>query len=323
VRSETDALSPAASAFARDVRRGLSRAPKQLPSVYFYDAEGSRLFEEICRTEEYYVTRAEIEILAARAPEIAARSAPDTEVIELGSGNGDKALLLLKSLRKKQGRLRYVPIDVSAGALAACGRALADRAPGVEFAPIIAEYLAGLRRLPAPRGPRLFLWLGSNLGNFDRASGKAFLRGLAGSMRPRDRLLLGIDLRKDAQTLERAYDDASGVTARFNKNLLARINRELGGGFVLERFRHRAWYDDQQGRIAMFLESARAQTVPIRCLALEVAFEEGERIHTEDSFKYSRPEIMALGPAAGLAVEVIWCDRAGRFADVLFTKTKR
>lgn len=306
--------------FSADVRAGLLAAPKSLPCRWFYDAEGSRLFEEICALPEYDVTRNEQSILEKHKGEIAAAMPPGATLVELGSGNSQKTRLLIEELIRRSGRLVYVPIDISRPALEAAGRDLVDRYPALEVRAIAAEYHDGLRQLgdQGRPGPRLVLWLGSNVGNFDRAGAAAFLSGLRAAFAPGDALLIGVDLRKDAATLVAAYDDSRGVTARFNLNLLERVNRELGGSFDVDAFRHVATYDPDTGRVQMHLVSTRIQTVVIKKLGVAVEFADGERIHTEDSWKYSLGEIDTLARASGFRVEQQWTDAKQRFAESLF-----
>lgn len=304
------------SDFAADVRAGLTATPKSLPCRWFYDSVGARIFEQICELPEYYLTRAEEEILVAHTGEIVGAFPANATLVELGSGNARKTRILIEEMLRRAGRLRYVPIDISRPTLEATGRALVSEYPALEFSGIASEYHDGLRLLADghPEGPRVVLWMGSNAGNFDRASAADFLKGVGRAMAPGDRLLIGVDLRKDARTLIAAYDDPKGVTARFNLNLLARINRELGGGFDLAAFRHVASYDEQAGRVQMHIESARTQRVEIRTLDLAVGFASGERIHTEDSYKYSAAEIDQLARDGGFQVERQWLDAGRRFA---------
>ena len=301
-----------------DVRTGLQKATKRLSCRFFYDAEGSRLFEAICRLPEYYPFRAESEILRRHAREIVERCDLPVDLVELGSGSGEKTKLLIDALLDAQGSLRYVPIDISKSALEESAKALLAPRPRLTVVGVAGEYGVGLRHLPrAETGRRLFLWLGSNIGNLERPAAADFVRGLRERMGPRDALLLGVDLRKDASIVEPAYDDAQGVTARFNKNLLARINRELGGEFDLDAFAHRARYLDDEGRIVVHLVSERAQSVPIRELGITVSFEAGEGIHTENSIKYSPGEIDALAVHAGLRIDARFVDAQARFTEVL------
>jgi L-histidine Nalpha-methyltransferase len=309
---------------AEEVRHGLTARPKQLPCRFFYDAEGSQIFEEICELPEYYVTRAEREILERNAGEIIALAPDNCSLVELGSGSATKTRLLIETLLRRQGTLRYLPVDISRTALEESSRQLLDTYAGMEIHAVAAEYQVGLRHLAREAGqPKLILWLGSNIGNLERDEASFFLQQVRRSMRPEDRLLIGIDLRKDRAVLEPAYDDARGVTARFNKNLLARINHELGGHFALDSFDHRAVYDEVIGRVEMYLVSRHAQTVPIDQLGLEAEFDAGEPIHTENSYKYSDHEIHELAANAGFQVERSWYDAAMRFSENLFRPAQR
>jgi|DewCreStandDraft_3_1066083.scaffolds.fasta_scaffold00769_4 L-histidine N-alpha-methyltransferase len=309
--------------FAHDVREGLTASPKHLPCRYFYDREGSLLFEAICALPEYYLTRAERAILEAHAGEILARgfgervSDPIT-LVELGSGSATKTRLLIAALLRRQGALLYVPVDISREMLEESARGLVRDYPGLRVRAIAGDYADGLEHLTSLRGRKLILWLGSNIGNLERAEAIAFLRRVRERMSEADAMLIGIDLRKDRAVVERAYNDARGVTARFNANLLARINRELGGHFDLAAFRHHALYNEAEGRIEMYLVSVRAQRVRIERLDLEVSFAAGERIHTENSYKYSPEEITAVARAAGLRLLGHWRDPDALFSVNLF-----
>lgn len=303
---------------AREVRRGLSAPRKSLPCRFFYDAAGSRIFEEICALSEYYLTRAEDEILARHAQALVAAAPREATVVELGSGSAAKTRRLLGAHLARGGAARCALVDISSAALADSARELRAAFPELAVEAVAAEYREGIELLAAEkRAPWLVLWLGSNVGNLDRAAAGRFLGGIRAHMGPADRFLLGVDRRKDRATLERAYDDAAGVTARFNFNLLARIDRELGGRFAAAAFRHVAHYDEDAGRIEMHLESLADQVVRIEALELDVAFRRGERIHTEDSYKYSDAEVEALAAAAGLCVADARTDAAGLFLSVL------
>jgi L-histidine N-alpha-methyltransferase len=304
--------------FAAAVAAGLSQPDKTLPCRFLYDARGSKLFEAICQTPEYYLTRAEHEILEAHADQIAARFGERITLAELGSGSARKTRLLIEAFLARRAALRYVPVDISRGALETSARNLLARYPGLEVRAIASEYEEGLRLLrEETAGPKLVLWLGSNVGNFDRTEAAGFLRRVRRALAPADRLLLGVDLRKPRSVLEAAYDDARGVTARFTRNLLVRINRELGGSFKPAAFAHRARWLEEEGRIEIHLVSREPQRVAIAALGLEVAFAKDEAIHMEDSFKYSPAEIDALLEAASLRREERWLDQQGRFAVVL------
>ena len=302
-------------AFAADVRAGLSADRKRLSCAYLYDRVGSELFEKICVQPEYYPTRAEAEILEHNARDILAGAPEDLSIVELGSGSSVKTRTLIDAWFETRRRLHYVPIDISRTMLEKSARALVADYPGLSISALACEYRAGLRALKrvAP-GPKLVLWLGSNVGNFERPAAAEFLRAVRDAIDGETRLIVGVDLRKDRDTLEAAYDDAAGVTAAFNLNLLARINRDLGGHFDLDAFRHRAVWNEAAGRIEITIDSLRDQTVAIDALGLAVDFAEGEAIHTENSHKYSLAEIDALAAEAGLAVNGRWFDARRRFS---------
>lgn len=303
------------ASLARDVRAGLTASPKRLPCCYFYDEEGSRLFEEICELPEYYLPVAEREILTEHAADVASHFHERPVVIELGSGSASKTRIVLDALLSRYRTITYAPIDISRSALETSAPALLETYPTLDVRAVAGDYFEELQRLDAPAGPpRLILWLGSSIGNLDRPEAAAFLRRIRGTMSPRDRLLIGIDLRKHRAVVESAYDDTRGVTARFNLNLLARINRELGGGFDLRAFRHHSIYDEDAGRIEMYLVSTRDQAVRISHLELLVPFAVGEAVHTENSYKYSLGEIDALAAAAGLGIAAQWTDTGRRFS---------
>jgi L-histidine N-alpha-methyltransferase len=300
--------------FGRDVVAGLTASPKRLDCRYFYDAEGSALFEAICELPEYYLTRAETAILRSHAGDIAACFPGDVTLVELGSGSAVKTRLLLEAFLRSRSQLRYVPIDICRPVLEASAANLLHEFPNLEITAVAAEYHQGLQQLRAEADrPKLILWLGSNIGNFDRLDAARFLGQVRAAMTAADRLLIGVDLRKDKALLESAYDDAAGVTAAFNLNLLARINRDLGGTFDLRAFQHRAVYKDVEGRIEMYLVSTRDQRVRIGRLGLEITFVAGEMVHTENSYKYSPAEIADLCAAAGLTIEHSYFDAERRF----------
>jgi dimethylhistidine N-methyltransferase len=304
------------SDFADDVLRGLTAEKKQLQPQYFYDPLGSALFGAICELPEYYVTRAETEILQKYAGEIAAAAESVDRLIELGSGNGQKTRLLLEAVLARQPQLLYQPIDVDAEGLRATGRALLTAFPTIAVEALSGEY-ADVANLGSIRGRTLVIFLGSSIGNLDAGNAAALLREVRRVMSSGDPLIVGFDLLKDRATLEAAYDDALGVTAAFNLNLLGRLNRELGAHFDLSAFAHKAFFNEAKRRIEMHLVSKRAQTVAIDALGADIAFAEGETIHTENSHKYSLDDVRALAAAAGFEVERHWTDRQGWFADVL------
>jgi L-histidine N-alpha-methyltransferase len=301
--------------FARDVRQGLTENPKRLSCCYFYDEEGSLLFEEICKLPEYYLTRAEREILETRTAELVAPFSVPPTLVELGSGSAAKTRLLIEALLKRHPTVRYVPIDICRMIVEESSLQLLQEYPRLEILAIAAEYHEGLGHLrTATAGPKLILWLGSNVGNLHRAEAAHFLQEVRGTMVAGDLLLVGIDLRKDRVLLERAYDDPQGVTADFNLNLLVRINRELDGHFDLEAFRHQARYNEDPGRIEMYLISKKDQRVRIDRLDLEISLAAGEAIQTENSYKYSLEEIHSLAAGAGLRIDSQWLDAEGRFS---------
>jgi L-histidine N-alpha-methyltransferase len=309
------------AAFSRDVHKGLTADPKYLPCCYFYDGEGSLLFEEICALPEYYLTRAEREILEARADELITRFGVPPTLVELGSGSAAKTRLLIESCLSRHGTLRYVPIDICRVMLEESSLQLLEEYPCLEILAIAAEYRDGLRHLQTlGANPKLILWLGSNVGNFHRPEAVRFLQEVRATMADGDALLVGIDLRKERALLEPAYDDSHGITADFNLNLLTRINRELGGHFDLDAFRHRATYNEDLGRIEMDLVSKKDQHVPIDSLDLQVSLSAGEAIHTENSYKYSFAEIESLASASGFQITSQWLDDRRRFSVTLLAR---
>lgn len=311
--------------FGEDVRQGLTSTPKVLQPKYFYDELGSLLFGAICGLPEYYLTRAEAEILHSRAGEIAASLGGPARLVELGSGDARKTRLLIDALLARQGRLDYLPIDISRSALEHSSEELLSTYPNLRVMACVADYGEGLRALsqsdPALGNGRfrntLALFLGSTIGNLGPEDRVALLKDVRGMLRPGDALLLGTDLKKPESVLIPAYDDPLGVTAAFNLNVLARVNRELGGEFDLRSFRHRARYDAELGRVEMHLESLRDQTVPIRGINLEARFAAGETIHTESSYKFDPDQIAALAAEAGMELRWTWFDRARQFASNL------
>lgn len=302
------------AALRADVLSGLTRHPKTLPPKWFYDARGSELFEDITRLPEYYPTRAEREILEERAEEIAAASGART-VIELGSGSSEKTRHLLNAL---EGLESYVPVDVSESALTGAAESLLAEHPGLSVHALIADFTGGLA-LPGTPGPRLVAFLGGTIGNLLPEERAGFLHSVRSLLSPGDALLLGTDLVKDEETLVAAYDDASGVTAAFNKNVLNVVNRELGADFPLEDFEHVARWNPEQRWIEMRLRARRALSVKIRELDLVVPFEAGEELRTEVSAKFRQEDVREELEAAGLQLAQWWTDAAGRFALSLAT----
>jgi L-histidine N-alpha-methyltransferase len=309
-----------AASLRADALAGLTATPKSLPPKWFYDAQGSALFEKITELPEYYPTRAERAILRAVAPEIAAHTGAAT-LVELGSGSSEKTRLLLSALRDA-GTLRgYVPVDVSESALAAAGDALAAEYPGLAVHAVVADfekYLgvpsdAGNGTTAGDDGPRLVAFLGSTIGNMVPDERAAFLRRVRAQLRPGDAFLLGTDLVKDPAVLVAAYDDSAGVTAAFNKNVLAVLNAELGADFDLDAFDHVALWDPEREWIEMRLRAASAQTVRVAGLGLTVEFAAGEQMRTEVSAKFREAGVRAELGAAGLTMRSWWTDEGGQF----------
>lgn len=298
-----------------DVREGLGRPQKELPPTYFYDARGSRLFDEITHLPEYYLTRAEEMLLRTHAGELA-RAFPARTLVELGAGSARKARLLLDALHREGGSEWYVPLDVSAAALAENAARLRAELPGVHVEPALGDMRETVQ-VPsdAPR-PLLFAFLGSTVGNFPVDEAVALLGRIRAALAAGDHLLLGADLVKDRAVLEAAYNDARGVTAEFNRNVLRVLNRELGADFDVEAFEHRATYDEELRRIEMHLVASAAQRVTIPGVGV-VPLARGESIRTEVSCKYDRASLERMLGAAGFAVERWMSDDAGYFALVL------
>ncbi|EKX62859.1 L-histidine N(alpha)-methyltransferase [Streptomyces ipomoeae] len=297
------------AALRADVLAGLTRTPKTLPPKWFYDAHGSELFERITELPEYYPTRAEREILLDRAGEIAAASGART-LVELGSGSSDKTRHLLDAM---PGLHTYVPVDVSESALRQAGAALIAERPGLNVHALIADF-TGAIRLPKTPGPRLVAFLGGTIGNLVPAERAVFLASVRGLLAPGDALLLGTDLVKDADVLVAAYDDAAGVTAAFNKNVLNVVNRELGADFDLGAFEHVALWDAEREWIEMRLRARADQSVKIPALDLAVDFVAGEEMRTEVSAKFRKDGVRSELAAVGLELGHWWTDREGRFA---------
>ncbi|WP_019633141.1 L-histidine N(alpha)-methyltransferase [Actinomadura atramentaria] len=299
-----------AAALRRDVRDGLTARPKTLPPKYFYDERGSALFEKITELPEYYPTRREREIIVDRAREIAVETAATT-LLELGAGSGEKTRVLLDALA---GSLRtYVPVDVSGDFLADAAAKIAADHGRLEVRPVVADYERHLALLPTG-GRRLVVFLGGTIGNMPRAARLEFLTGLRATMGPGDALLLGADLVKDTARLVRAYDDAAGVTAEFNRNVLRVIDRELGADFDPDAFAHVARWNEDEEQIEMWLRSERDQVVRIPALDLTVRFARGEEMRTEISAKFRPAVLEEEMDAAGLAVAEFWTDAAGDFS---------
>jgi L-histidine Nalpha-methyltransferase len=312
------AADSAAQALRRDVRDGLTHTPKSLPPKWFYDSVGSDLFDQITRLPEYYPTRAEAQILRARAVEIAAASGADT-LVELGSGTSEKTRMLLDAMRDSGSLRRFIPFDVDAGVLNAAGSAIQREYPDVEIDAVCGDFEEHLGKIPRV-GRRLVVFLGSTIGNLNAGPRADFLATLADTLQPGDSLLLGTDLVKDVSRLVRAYDDGAGVTAQFNKNVLAVVNRELDADFDLAAFEHVARWNAEQERIEMWLRASSAQRVHIAALDLAVDFAAGEEMLTEVSCKFRPAGVETELAAAGLRRTHWWTDPAGDFGLSLSTK---
>jgi L-histidine N-alpha-methyltransferase len=299
-------------ALANDARRGLTASPKELPPKWFYDDRGSMLFDEITRLPEYYLTRSERSILHARAADIASLCGADT-LVELGSGTSEKTRILLDALDTEGCLRRFVPFDVSEGVLRESAELINAEHPALEVHAVVGDFERHLQQLP-DGGRRLIAFLGSTIGNFPPRERARFLADLAACMHEGDALLVGFDLVKDHARLEAAYNDAAGVTADFNRNVLRVLNRQLGADFNIERFAHVARFDPNNEWIEMRLRSERDQYVRVEALDLDVAFAAGEEIRTEISAKFRRARVRADFEAAGLGLDHWWSDRAGDFA---------
>ena len=314
-------LTDARLGFIEDVRRGLlSDGPKHLFPKYFYDPLGSQLFEAICLLPEYYLTRAEQEILTRYSAEIVESVDGDKTLLEMGSGSSSKTRLLIEALLGRQPDLHYIPVDISASQLEMSSRVLLQSFPRLRVTAYAGDYYDALSELGrAGRRPRtLALFLGSNIGNFDPTEARTFLRALRSVLGEKDALLLGADLKKSKGVLEAAYDDALGITAAFNLNLLARINRELDADFDLRAFSHYVRYDEEAGRIEVYIESLRDQRVVIGRLGAQIHFSAGERIHTENSYKYDTEDLSALASETGFRRTRTWLDEREQFSSNLF-----
>jgi L-histidine N-alpha-methyltransferase len=298
-----------ASPIALDVHRGLTASPKTLPSKLFYDEIGSQLFEQITELPEYYLTRTERSILEQYAGEILEQMGPSLTLVELGAGTASKTCILIEALLRRQSRALFYPIDVSPSALEEAVRQLGRQFPSLRVNPIVADYTGGVPALSRITGRKLVLYIGSSIGNFELPHSIRVLRRIRQTLRSGDALLLGADFVKSSKVLLPAYDDAQGVTAAFNKNILARLNRELEANFALDDFRHLALWNPQGSRMEIYLESMCEQTAFLPALDLDVSFHAGERLHTENSYKYTDAMIEALLRESGFTLEHSWCDR--------------
>jgi dimethylhistidine N-methyltransferase len=312
--------------FAKDVATGLTSKNKTLNSKYLYDEVGSQLFEQICGQPEYYLTRTETSILNNHADIIGALTGCDISIIELGSGSSSKTTILLNQFALRKKRIFYFPIDISSNTLIESVRKVKSQFPNVNVIGIPSDYNIGLEmatkhiaRNSEISDQKLVVFMGSSIGNFEYAQAKAFLRTLRKNLDIHDFLLAGFDLQKDKSILSAAYNDKAGITAKFNLNLLVRINRELGGKFDLRKFSHYAFYNDEEQRIEMHIVSKSEQEVCIDTLGKAFTFRKGETIHTENSYKYSLDQIALLAQDAGFAINKNFMDKKKWFDLVFFS----
>jgi len=309
------------SPIADDVLAGLGKASKSLPPWLFYDAIGSKLFEQITELPEYYLTRTERGIFATHANQMidAARTGPQNSaaenltVIELGAGTATKTRILIAAVLSRQLNATFYPIDVSETALRIAEEDLKSDFPHLKVRPLLGDYSQGLNQLASTPGRKLVLYIGSSIGNFELSKAGNLLRSVGKGLRRGDALLLGVDLVKDAGLLRAAYNDSQGVTARFNLNILSRISRELDADFDLNAFRHVAEWNPRASRMEIYVESMRPQTVWIAGIGMEIQFRKGERIHTENSYKFTDAMVEKVLSAGGFALERCWKDPKGWF----------
>lgn len=307
--------------FINAVVEGLSQPQKILPCRLFYDAAGSHLFEQICKLPEYYLTRTEQKILEDNVSEMIDTVGHDLALVEFGSGSSVKTRLLINAALNCQKNLHYTSVDISSDVLRAASFSLLNEYERLSITAIAAEYNDALQILPHHEGPRLILFLGSNIGNFGTGEAVAFLGRIVNQMNREDRLLVGFDLLKDRGIIQAAYNDSAGVTAAFNKNVLARINRELRGTFVIDDFEHAAPFVEAHSRIEMRLISRRHQTAYIATPDRAFHFESDEFIHTENSHKYTVESFAGICRAAGLEMHAQWLDKNAWFAIAILQKT--
>ena len=296
-------------AIAFDVYQGLTAAPKHLPAKLFYDEPGSQLFEQITELPEYYLTRTERSILEEYAADILGQAGSGLTLVELGAGTATKTCILIEELLRRQSRSLFYPIDVSSSALDQAERRLGKEFPSLRVNPIVADYAGGVPALGRITGRKLVLYIGSSIGNFEPPHAIRVLRRIRQTLRPGDALLLGADYAKSSKILLPAYDDAQGVTASFNKNILARLNRELDADFNLDAFLHVALWNRRASRMEIYLESLTDQSAFVPALDLDVKLRSGERIHTENSYKYTDAMIASILHDGGFTLEQTWCDR--------------
>lgn len=305
---------PKTNSFREDVLEGLSGKSKFLLPKYFYDERGSMLFEKICNTTEYYPTRTEAEILESHSDEISMRNKDIDLILELGSGSSVKTNHLLSSFLKTRSKLNYTPIDVSR-ILIESSKLLISSFENLYIKGIISFYEEGIDFFSAmDRSPKVILFLGSSIGNFSESESVEFMKMLAEDMGREDRLIIGFDMIKDKKILEAAYNDAEGITAEFNLNILERINRELGGNIDTGKFRHEAIFNEDRSRIEMYLVSGEKQLISIKDVNSAFQFEKDEKVHTENSYKYTKEMITALAERSGLEFSDYYSDRNNFFS---------
>lgn len=301
--------------FANNVLNGLSKDPKTLSPKYFYDETGSQLFEQICELPEYYLTRTERTIIKRYSNEIARMSDRNSDLIELGSGSSSKTRLIIEAFLKHYSKLHYIPIDISKSIIVGSAKALLRRYSKLTITALVSDYLTALSALKQKNiHKKLILFLGSSIGNFDKKEAVNFLTKIHEAMNEQDLLLIGMDLLKDKNILVPAYDDAQGVTAKFNLNLLVRMNRELDADFDPSNFRHKAIFNEKESRIEMHIESTQTQTVTIGQIGRTFTFEKGETIHTENSYKFSKDEISDMAAECGFELQHAWYDDKSWFS---------
>ncbi len=295
--------------YAQEVVQGLTLPQKTLPCKLFYDDRGSRLFEEITTLPEYYPTRTELEILQRRSREIVQVAGGPLSIVELGAGTATKTGTLLSAFARRQMRVKYYPVDISSAALDAAKRRIRETCPGILVRPVIADFSNGFHFLRNISGRKIVLYLGSSIGNFDWSDATGMLRRVHEQLTPGDALLLGTDMVKSPDILVPAYDDAQGITAEFDKNILVRLNREFDANFDLSSFRHVAEWNPLRSRMEIFLESTRKQVVTLRVSGTVARFSAGERIHTENSYKYTLQMVEDMLCVSGFELEKTWYDR--------------
>lgn len=307
-------------AFAGDILKGLQQDPKRLSSKYFYDETGDKLFQQIMKLPEYYLTRCETEILSSCKEDIV-QTCCGTEpfrLVDLGAGDGSKTSILIGHFLTRNISFEYVPVDISVHAIEMVTSSLKQKFPKLQTKGMNAEYFSGLKELSKDPVGKIVLFLGSNLGNFSRKDAVQFLKSLCDSLNPGDYLLIGLDLKKDPQVILNAYNDAQGVTAEFNLNLLDRINSELDGNFDRNRFNHYATYDPLTGEVKSYLISQQDQEVQLNAVGAKVHFRKWEAVHTEYSNKYSLDQVFDIAKEAGFTPEKNFLDSKGWFVDSLW-----